>query len=102
MGVVTGILAMGDKSDADKLCGPNKTCDAAGRAKVDSASTKALISTIGFGVGIAGIGAGVALVLTSRGSQPAADAAPPPPAPTARLIPVVGPTGGGLSLSGTF
>ncbi|HVY48368.1 MAG TPA: hypothetical protein VHB21_20915, partial [Minicystis sp.] len=99
LGAVTGIVAIGDKSDADKNC-PNKTCNAAGRSKIDSANTMALVSTIGFGVGIAAVGTGLFLVLTSRGSQPATQE--PAPAPAARLVPSFGPQGGGMNLVGTF
>jgi hypothetical protein len=106
LGATMGILAASDKSSATSdpsLCSNDK-CSPAGKAKIDSASTKATVSTIGFGVGIAAVGAGVFLWITSRGTAPAAsDSAPAAaPAPAAAFIPSVGPQGAGLTYARTF
>ena len=100
VGAIFGILAAGQASGAEDdpaLC-PNKQCTAAGREEIDAAGTKALISTLGVGVGLAAVGAGVALILTAGGSSRPEGAA----APSARVVPAVGPGGGGLQLVGAF
>lgn len=99
VGAVFGILAIGDKSDADKLC-PDKKCNAAGQDLIDAASSKALVSTIGVGVGVAAVGAGLVLVLTSGSSASGSERAGAPV--TARLYPSVGRGGGGLTVAGSF
>jgi hypothetical protein len=109
-GAVFGILASGQASDAEddpELC-PGKVCSDAGREEIDGAETKALISTIGFGVGIAAAAAGVVLIVTSGGSRsPSEAAAGSLPAGSAtlrsaRVVPAVGPNGGGVSVIGRF
>ena len=98
-GAIFGILASGQASSAEDdpaLC-PGKQCTRAGREEIDAAGTKALISTIGVGVGLAAVGAGVALILTSGGSP-----RPEGAAASTRIVPAVGPRGGGLQLIGAF
>ncbi|HSN98359.1 MAG TPA: hypothetical protein VLS89_08675, partial [Candidatus Nanopelagicales bacterium] len=98
-GAIFGIMASGQASRAEDdpaLC-PGKQCTPAGREEIDAAGTKALISTIGVGVGLAAVGAGVALILTSGGSP-----RPEGAAASARFVPTVGPRGGGLQLIGAF
>lgn len=99
LGAVFGALAIGDRSDGDKLC-PDKKCTPEGQEFIDAASTKALVSTIGIGVGVAAVGAGVVLILTSGPSK--TDAARGASPMTARLYPVAGPGGGGFTLTGSF
>jgi hypothetical protein len=97
LGAVMGLMAASDVSNAkgdNALC-PNSKCTPAGREAIDSANTKALVSTIGFGVGIAAAGVGVFLIATSGGSKPIEKAA-------THFVPVVGPNGGGASYLGTF
>ena len=60
LGGVTGVLAMSKASDC-----PNKVCPTQG--DLDSAKSMATISTIGFGVGIAGAAVGTILLLTGGG-----------------------------------
>ncbi len=99
LGAVMGIMASGDKSDAEDdpaLC-PNKQCTPAGREKIDSAESKALISTIGFGVGIAAVGAGVAMILMSGGSDKEAQGQA-----SAQVLPSFDQNGGGFSVVGRF
>lgn len=100
VGAVFGILAANQASNAKSnptLC-PNKVCTPAGRQEIDSASTKALISTIGVGVGAAAVATGVVLLLISPSSQER----PPGGAASARITPLLGPDAAGLSLSGGF
>lgn len=99
VGAVFGILAIGDKSDADPLC-PDKKCSAAGFAQIDAASQKALVSTIGLGLGVAAVGAGVALIVTGGPSKTGAARGAAPI--IARVFPSAGPGGGGLTVAGSF
>jgi hypothetical protein len=70
VGLVFGRAAMQDKSLLDDEC-PDQVCPRDQQEKLDSARTKGTISTIGFGVGAAGIVLGTVLVLTSSGSSAA-------------------------------
>jgi hypothetical protein len=67
LGGVMGGLALGKKSEIAKNCnfpGDPKGCSDTGLAVVDSAKTSALVSTVGFGVGAAGVVAAGVLLLT--------------------------------------
>jgi hypothetical protein len=96
VGVVFGLLA---KSQADaaeddpELC-PKKSCSPAGRSEIDAAETKALVSTIGFGVGAVGIGVGVVLLLSGSGDERAEHAR--------RVIADVGPGRAVIGYRGSF
>ncbi|MEI9942001.1 MAG: hypothetical protein WDO69_32715 [Pseudomonadota bacterium] len=61
-GSITGALALGKASDC-----PNKVCE--NQADLDSARTMATVSTISFGVGIAGVAVGTILLLTGNSSS---------------------------------
>jgi hypothetical protein len=65
VGAVTGIMTMGKKSTIEDEC-PDHRCTPKGRDAVDSAQTTGLVSTIGFGVGAAGLITGVVLFLTAK------------------------------------
>jgi hypothetical protein len=71
VGAITGILVLGKKGNIDDNCGSaagfasDTDCNADGKAAADSAQTLATISTIGFAVGIVGLGAGTTLILTA-------------------------------------
>jgi hypothetical protein len=97
LGGVMGGLALSEKGDADEHC-PEKRCTQAGQDIINGASTKALVSTIGFGVGLAGVGAGIALIVLS-GPKKTEEA---PKATSARVLPSLGPGGGGISVIGRF
>ncbi|WP_437508362.1 hypothetical protein [Sorangium sp. So ce1099] len=109
VGAVFGILAAGQASDAEDdptLC-PGKQCSPRGREAIDAAETKALVSTIGIGVGVAALGAGAILVLTSGPSN--TEGAPAAGARRgslgrvqARVVPLIGADGGGVGVLGRF
>ena len=61
---VTGILAMGKKSDLNDQC-PKGACPETAQGTHDSFLTLRTVSTIGFIAGVVGVGAGVTLLLTS-------------------------------------
>ncbi len=64
VGTITGILVLDRKATVDKKC-DGYACDAEGKKAADSGQTLAAVSTIAFGVGIAGLATGVTLVLTA-------------------------------------
>jgi hypothetical protein len=89
VGAVSGVVAMNDKNSAncaDKLCDPGPLGSARGAATV---------SDIGFIGGGALLAAGVALVLLSPGAGHEA-------ATLVRVAPMVGASGGGMTLGGTW
>lgn len=92
VGTVFGVLALSTKSTLDRDC-VNKACPASSQSDVNALGTRATVSTVGFGVGIVGIGVGAVLLLTSHGTE-----APPPTA--TRITPWVGI--GAAGLGGTF
>lgn len=98
-GGVFGGLAMSERNKADPLC-PNKKCSKEGFDLIETAKTKALVSTLGFGVGAAALGAGVTLFFLSRPSSSESEKAPSSPA--ARILPALGPGGAGFAVLGSF
>jgi hypothetical protein len=96
VGGIFGVMTLGDADDAEgdpALC-PNKRCSDEGLAAIDSAETKALVSTLGFAVGGGAAAAGVVMILASRRNAPATT--------TARMLPMVGPRGAGMGVTGRF
>jgi hypothetical protein len=78
-GGITGVMAMGKKSELDDsgLCRDGK-CAPAAHDDVDSLDTLRTISTVSFVVGAIGVGTGVTLLVTGGGGderRPAAGAA---------------------------
>jgi hypothetical protein len=69
LGGMMGGLALGKKSTVDENC-KDHVCNHDGKLAADSGKTFALVSTIGFGVGVAGLGAAAVLVLTSPSAPP--------------------------------
>lgn len=64
-GGITGVLALNRKGDLDKKCKPTPSdCPKNAQSTIDSANNLALISTIGFGVGVAGAAVGTFLLLS--------------------------------------
>ena len=57
-GVVTGFMTLNRASDVKQSC-DNNVCGPEAKKDLDSANTLGAVSTIAFGVGIAGIGAGI-------------------------------------------
>lgn len=80
--------------DAD--CNEAGACDVAGRnEKVDEYKSMLVANTIAWGVGVAGIGAGVVLFLTAPSTKDAKAAG-------IRVMPLVSPSVAGMGLSGRF
>jgi hypothetical protein len=91
LGTITGVLTLGEKSTIDETC-TGTVCSQEGLDAADSASTLGLLSTIGFGVGIAGVATAIVLVVTE-----------PSPA-TAAALPRIGagPEGASVTWSRAF
>ncbi|MGC4095233.1 MAG: hypothetical protein QM756_46390 [Polyangiaceae bacterium] len=67
-GILFGRSAMQDKDTLEGQC-PNKVCPPDQEEVLNSAKTKGLVSTIGFGVGAAGLALGTVLLVTSGPSS---------------------------------
>ena len=99
VGTVFGILALGKKSDLDSACA-NKVCAPAQQDTIDSGKTFGIVSTVGLAVGVAGVGVGAFLLLTSGPSSASARAGKPAHQAGLSVAPVIGTDRVGLS--GTF
>ncbi len=86
-----GLQAQSKTKDADDHCSGN-FCNQEGLDGHDDAKQAALFSTIGFGVGIAGIAAGTVLILTAKPKKERA----------AWVAPYATGRGGGLAAGGHF
>jgi hypothetical protein len=64
-GIVTGFIALSQKGVIDDNC-PDLVCNAEGRSAVTTGQTSALVSTIGFSVGLAGAAGATILFLVAR------------------------------------
>jgi hypothetical protein len=93
VGTVFGVLALSEKSTLDGEC-VQKSCPGASQSDINALGTRATVSTVGFGVGIAGVAVGTVLLLTSRRAESR------PPAAALRVTPWVGL--GTAGLGGTF
>jgi hypothetical protein len=100
VGGIFGGLAASAKSTLKTEC-PNNACPT-GQATDDlnAAKSKALISTLGLGIGGAALATGVVLFFVSGSKGEAKDEAKPEP--KAAFVPVFGPQGGGFSFNGSF
>jgi hypothetical protein len=65
VGSVAGALALGEKGIVDREC-MGAACSPAGKQAADTGRTEALVSTIAFGVGAAGLAALAVLVFAGR------------------------------------
>ncbi|HEV8549269.1 MAG TPA: hypothetical protein VGQ57_09575 [Polyangiaceae bacterium] len=68
LGTVTGILVLGKKQTVSNNC-VGHDCNDTGYSAAQSGKTLGLVSTIGFGVGIAGLATGVVLLLTGSDTE---------------------------------
>lgn len=74
VGSVFGVLASQDNKAADDECRPDDAtlCNSKGVDLADSAASKAMVSTVAFGVGLAAATTGVVLLLTAPSKDTAA------------------------------
>ncbi|WP_437300854.1 hypothetical protein [Sorangium sp. So ce426] len=66
-GAVGGVLALGKHGDLSERC-PAGRCDPSLKGEIDSYHAMGTLSTIGFAIGAAGVGAGAFLLLTAPSS----------------------------------
>lgn len=88
--VVSGILLDGKKAAVEEHCDEQRYCDAEGLDAAAAGRTLLPVNTVAWVVGIAGVGAGAALILTSGGEE------------KARVKAAVLPGGAGMSVGGRF
>jgi hypothetical protein len=72
-GSIFGVMAMQEKASLDQVCTPSKACPMSSQSDINSLTRNGTISTVGFGVGIAGVAVGVVLLLVlhpSPASEP--------------------------------
>ena len=70
VGIAAGVLTMQRKSTVEAHC-VNKLCDAEGLSAASQGKTWSAVSTAGFAAGLAGIGAGVLMVVVGGPRAPA-------------------------------
>lgn len=68
VGGVTGVLALGKRSELASACNASGVCSSKQRSELNSYHTLGIVSGVGLGVGVAGVGAGIALWLLNRDS----------------------------------
>jgi hypothetical protein len=94
VGTGFGVMAMSQHDDSKELCNAQNQCTPEGGSLRDKAKTSALVSTIGFGVGIAGVAAGAVLFFTLGRSKA--------PSAATTLTPIASREVAGAVWSGTF
>jgi hypothetical protein len=96
-GLVFGVKARSDYSDARTLCGASLVCDAAdydkGKQLIRDSRSQATTATILVAAGVAAIAAGAIVFLTAPHTRERA---------TARIVPVAHDRGAGLAIIGGF
>ena len=91
-GSILGGLAIDRRRQSDAEC-PSERCTQRGVDLNEHAKTFAWLANVGIGLGVVGLGAGMILLVT----------APKNPGRAAvRVVPLLGPSGGGLGAVGTF
>jgi hypothetical protein len=90
-GAVAGVIALGKRSSLDTAC-PTHVCSSSSSSDISSLKSVSWVSTVGFAAGIAGVGAGVTLLLLPPSSAPSTS--------RVQVRPIVG--FGQLGLAGEF
>lgn len=101
VGSVTGLLVFGKKSTVSRECAGH-VCSDAGVSAANSGKSLAIVSDIGFGVGIAGLATATILLLTARHDEPVAGAAAPSRSARWEPLLVRAPGGGWAGLKHTW
>jgi hypothetical protein len=90
-------LSSRDEAACTEVSADTVRCTKRGAELYDDAKSASTISTIGFGVGVVGVGAGVALLIASRGGKTA-----PGRPQSAFVFPVVGRGAAGVQAGFSF
>ncbi|UQA58499.1 hypothetical protein [Polyangium aurulentum] len=96
VGAVFGVQTLGKAKEVQEACGDKPICSRDVVEKNDEAYTSATISTVAFGVGAAAVAAGITLWLTAPPGAPSGKAG------ALHLLPVAGPSEGGVIIGGRF
>ncbi len=88
-----GLAALHDKSTLKDACTGGR-CPPSQRSTIDSMNSEALLSTVGFAVGVVGVGLGGYLLLSADGADPSKSEAAPSTALS--IHPYVGPSSAGV------
>lgn len=91
VGSITGIVAISDLSSAKKMGCVGNQCPPSADAELNTAGTFATVSTVGFVLAAAGVGAGAVGFILSRHHEKAAVATPESPSTTPSDEPPPGP-----------
>ena len=97
VGTVFGVLAVSDKSSLSSECSAAKICPATAQGDIDAFSRNGAVSTVAFGVGIAGLVLGGYFYFHERARD---ESTGTPRQSGARIAPWIGPGAGGVG--GTF
>ena len=102
VGSYFGLHAMSKWNERKDQCTPG--CTEGAKSAGDAAKSAALISDLGFGVGIVALGVGTYLVLSAKPSSESASAneSAARQARALQVLPVMSPLGGGLVLRGSY
>jgi hypothetical protein len=88
-GTIFGVLALSTQSHLNTECNASKECPTSAQSDVDGLHTDALVSTIGFGVGVVAVGLGTYFLLSAHDEAPST---------TALVVrPWLGPTSAGIA-----
>jgi hypothetical protein len=94
IGSAFGLMAKASNSKADPECSTSDHCTDAGKAYINTAHSQAIVATVAFSIGGAGLLGGAILWLTApRAKERGAAVA---------VVPTVGPDGAGLFAQGSF
>jgi len=96
VGAVFGVRTLDKAAEVEEACGDKPICRRGVVEKNEEAYTSATISTVAFGVGAAAVAAGITLWLTAPSGAPSGKAG------ALHLLPVAGPSEGGLIIGGRF
>ncbi len=66
VGTIFGVATISNKNSLNTECNAQKACPASAQGDIDAFSRNGIISTIGFGVGVAGLGVGTYLFVRER------------------------------------
>jgi hypothetical protein len=92
VGSIFGAMALGTKGTLSNKCDSNKICPSTEQSDINALSTDAIVSDIGFGVGVVGLGLAAYFFLTNHGDEQTSSAL--------HVTPYF--AGNGAGLTGTF
>ena len=97
-----GLRAISKRHQSDDLCPADDQCTPEGKSLNDEAKSAATVSTVLFGVGIAGAAVATWMILSSNSGGSSESSSTHATTSSIRVTPLVGPSGGALSIGGAF